>query len=130
MNVAEVFEFMNRRSRAVLATAGENGQPQAALMGFASDAEIGNCFRHGEEFAQVSKIENQCARGVGDRLHDGSDSAIRGRRRGMGRAAPAKYKQPYFAKFPEGLAGKLAGDHRFCGASEVGAVPRYHPPTE
>jgi hypothetical protein len=32
MNVEEVFQFMNGESLAVLATATENGQPEAALM--------------------------------------------------------------------------------------------------
>lgn len=40
MNVDEVFSFMNRESLAVLATVGENGQPEAALMGFAVTPEL------------------------------------------------------------------------------------------
>jgi general stress protein 26 len=35
MNVEEVLQFMNGESLAVLATTTENGQPEAALMGFA-----------------------------------------------------------------------------------------------
>ena len=40
MDVEEVFQFMNRESLAVLATVGDNGQPQAALMGFAVTREL------------------------------------------------------------------------------------------
>jgi len=40
MDVEEVFQFMNRESSAVLATVGDNGQPQAALMGFAVTREL------------------------------------------------------------------------------------------
>lgn len=40
MNVDEVFQFMNRESLAVLATVAENGQPKAALMGFAVTPEL------------------------------------------------------------------------------------------
>jgi len=40
MNVDEVFQFMNRESLAVLATAAVNGQPEAALMGFAVTPEL------------------------------------------------------------------------------------------
>ena len=35
MNVEEVFQFLNGESLAVLATVAENGQPEAAVMGFA-----------------------------------------------------------------------------------------------
>lgn len=40
MDVEEVFQFMNRESLAVLATVADNGQPQAALMGFAVTCEL------------------------------------------------------------------------------------------
>ena len=40
MDIGEVFQFMNRESLAVLATVGDNGQPQAALMGFAVTREL------------------------------------------------------------------------------------------
>ena len=40
MDVEEVFQFMNGESLAVLATVGDNGQPQAALMGFAVTREL------------------------------------------------------------------------------------------
>lgn len=40
MDVEEVFQFLNRESLAVLATVGDNGQPQAALMGFAVTREL------------------------------------------------------------------------------------------
>jgi general stress protein 26 len=40
MNVDEVFQFMNCETLAVLATVAENGQPEAALMGFAVTPEL------------------------------------------------------------------------------------------
>ncbi|HKD72037.1 MAG TPA: pyridoxamine 5'-phosphate oxidase family protein [Candidatus Acidoferrum sp.] len=40
MDVEEVFQFMNRESLAVLATVGDNGQPQATVMGFAVTREL------------------------------------------------------------------------------------------
>jgi len=40
MDVEEVFQFMNRESLAVLATVGDNGQPQAAVMGFPVTREL------------------------------------------------------------------------------------------
>jgi hypothetical protein len=55
MNVQEVYEFTNKERLAVLSTVTDTGQPQSALLGMAV-TQLGNYFRHGEEFAKISQL--------------------------------------------------------------------------
>jgi general stress protein 26 len=102
MNVEEVYRFMNQQSLAVLATAGENGQPEAALMGFAVTPELEIIFdtvNSSRKYPNLKKnprvawvigcitevtvqYEGIAEELVGDDL--------------------AKYKKTYFAKFTDG----------------------------
>ena len=104
MDVDEVFQFMNSERLAVLATAGENGQPEAALMGFAVTPELEIIFdtvRSSRKYPNLKKNPRVawvigCTtevtvqyEGIAEEL-EGTEMAI--------------YKKPYFAKFPDGPA--------------------------
>lgn len=104
MNVDEVFQFMNHESLAVLATVGENEQPEAALMGFAVTPALEIIFdtvKSSRKYPNLKKNPRVawvigCTtevtvqyEGIAEEL--GGDELV-------------KYKRPYFAKFPEGPA--------------------------
>lgn len=76
MNVEEVFQFMNGESLAVLATATENGQPEAALMGFAVTPGLEIIFDTVKSSRKSPNLKEESARGMVDRLHDGSNGAV------------------------------------------------------
>ena len=104
LNVEEVFEFMKNERLAVLATVAENGNPEAALMGFAVTPDLEIVFdtvKTSRKYPNLKKnprvawvigctteITVQCE-GIAEELA-GDDLA--------------KYKKTYFAAFPEGPA--------------------------
>lgn len=104
MNVEEVFEFMNRESLAVLATVSEGGQPEAALMGFAVTPDLEIIFdtvKSSRKYPNLKK-NPRVAWVIGCTTeitvqYEGIAEELQG-------AELAKYKQPYFAKFPDGPA--------------------------
>jgi len=104
MNVSEVFEFMNRESLAVLATVGENGQPEAALMGFAVTPELEIIFdtvKSSRKYPNLKK-NPRVAWVVGCTTevtvqYEGIAEELEG-------GELAKYQKTYFAKFPDGPA--------------------------
>src|SRR5215469_11584811 len=86
MDVAEVFQFMNRESLAALTTVGDNGQPQAAVMGFAVTREreiIFGTVKTSRKYAN-SKKNPRVAWVIGCTTE------------------VARYQQTYFAKFTDG----------------------------
>ena len=104
MDVDEVFQFMNSERLAVLATAGENGQPEAALMGFAVTPELDIIFdtvRSSRKYPNLKKNPRVawvigCTTEVTVQ-YEGIAEELEG-------TEMAKYKKPYFAKFPDGPA--------------------------
>ena len=102
MNVDEVFQFMNSERLAVLATAGENGQPEAALMGFAVTPELEIIFdtvRSSRKYPNLKKNPRVawvigCTTEVTVQ-YEGIAEELEGEEL-------ARYKQRYFAKFPDG----------------------------
>jgi len=104
MNVDEVFQFMNRESLAVLGTVAENGQPEAALMGFAVTPELEIVFdtvKSSRKYPNLKK-NPRVAWVVGCTTevtvqYEGIAEELEGEQL-------AKYKRPYFAKFPDGPA--------------------------
>jgi len=104
MNVEEVFQFMDGERLAVLATVGEDGRPEAALMGFAVTPELEIIFDTVRSSRKYPNLKNNprvawvigCTtevtvqyEGVADEL-EGEELA--------------KCKKTYFAKFPDGPA--------------------------
>ena len=102
MNVDEVFQFMNSEHLAVLATTGENGQPEAALMGFAVTPELEIIFdtvRSSRKYPNLKKNPRVawvigCTTEVTVQ-YEGIAEELEGEEL-------ARYKKPYFAKFPDG----------------------------
>jgi len=102
MDVAEVFQFMNRESLAALTTVGDNGQPQAAVMGFAVTREreiIFGTVKTSRKYAN-SKKNPRVAWVIGCTTevavqHEGSA-------RELEEEELARYQQTYFAKFTDG----------------------------
>jgi general stress protein 26 len=102
MNVEEVYQFMNRERLAVLATAGENGQLEAALMGFAVTPELEIIF----DTLQTSRKYPNLKKNPRVAWVIGCTTEITVQYEGMARelSGPelAKYKKVYFAAFPDG----------------------------
>ena len=102
MDVEGVFQFMNRESLAVLATVGDNGQPQAALMGFAVTRELEIIFdtvKTSRKYPNLKKNPRVawvigCITEVTVQ-YEGSAQELEGEEL-------AKYQQTYFAKFTDG----------------------------
>jgi general stress protein 26 len=102
MDIGEVFQFMNRESLAVLATVGDNGQPQAALMGFAVTRELEIIFdtvKTSRKYPNLKKNPRVawvigCTTEVTVQ-YEGSARELEGEEL-------AKYQQTYFAKFTDG----------------------------
>jgi len=104
MNVEEVFEFMNRESLAVLATVGENGHPEAALMGFAVTPELEIIFdtvKSSRKYPNLKKNARVawvigCTTEVTVQ-YEGIAEELEGEEL-------ANYQKTYFAKFADGRA--------------------------
>ena len=102
MDVEGVFQFMNRESLAVLATVGDKGQPQAALMGFAVTRELEIIFdtlKTSRKYPSLKKNPRVawvigCTTEVTVQ-YEGSAQELEGEEL-------AKYQQTYFAKFTDG----------------------------
>lgn len=104
MNVDKEFQFMNRESLAVLATVAENGQPEAALVGFAVTPELEIIFdtvRSSRKYPNLKKNPRvACVIGGTAEVtvqYEGIAEELEGEQL-------PKYKGPYFAKFPDGPA--------------------------
>jgi len=104
VNVDEVFQFMNRERLAVLATADDKGQPEAALMGFAVTPELEIIFdtvKTSRKYPNL-KANPRVAWVIGCTTeitiqYEGIAEELEGERL-------AKYKKVYFAAFPDGPA--------------------------
>jgi general stress protein 26 len=104
MNVGEVFQFMNGESLAVLATVAENGQPEAALMGFAVTPELEIIFDTVNSSRKYPNLKRNprvawvvgCTTEVTVQ-YEGIAEELEG-------GQLVRYKRPYFAKFPDGPA--------------------------
>jgi len=104
VNVDEVFQFMNRERLAVLATADDKGQPEAALMGFAVTPELEIIFdtvKTSRKYPNL-KANPRVAWVIGCTTeitiqYEGIAEEFEGERL-------AKYKKVYFAAFPDGPA--------------------------
>lgn len=104
MNVEEVFQFLNGESLAVLATAADNGQPEAALMGFAVTPELEIIFdtlRTSRKYPNLKK--NPCVAWV-----IGGTTEVSVQYEGLAQELEGeeatKYQKTYFAKFTDGPA--------------------------
>jgi general stress protein 26 len=102
MNVDEVFQLMNSESLAVLATSGENAQPEGALMGFAVTPALETIF----DTVRSSRKYPNLKKNPGVALVIGCTSEVTVQYEGIAEELQgeelAKYKRPYFAKFPDG----------------------------
>jgi general stress protein 26 len=104
MNVEEVFHFMNGESLAVLATASEDGRPEAALMGFAVTPDLEIIFDTVKSSRKYPNLKKNpvvawvigCTTEVTVQ-YEGLAEELRGEEL-------AKYKKTYFAKFTDGPA--------------------------
>ena len=104
MNVEEVFQFMNCERLAVLATASEDGRPEAALMGFAVTPNLEIIFdtvKSSRKYPNLKK--NPVVAWV-----IGCTTETTVQYEGMAEELEgedlAKYEKTYFAKFPDGPA--------------------------
>ena len=104
MNVNEAYEFMKKESLAVLATASEDGHPEAALMGFAVTAQLEIIF----DTVKSSRKYPNLKRNPRVAWVVGCTTEITVQYEGMAEELEgeelAKYKKIYFAKFPDGPA--------------------------
>jgi len=104
MNVEEVFGFMNRESLAVLATAADTGQPEAALMGFAVNRELEIIF----DTVKTSRKYPNLKRNPRVAWVIGCTTEVTVQYEGLAQELEgpelAKYQQTYFAKFTDGPA--------------------------
>lgn len=104
MNVDEVFQFMNKERLAVLATAGETGQPEAALMGFAVTPELEIIF----DTVKSSRKYPNLKRNPRVAWVIGCTTEVTVQYEGIAQELEgeelAKYKKTYFAAFPDGPA--------------------------
>lgn len=103
MNLEEVYTFMNGERLAVLATTNE-GQPEAALMGFAVTPELEIVFDTVKDSRKYPNLEknHRVAWVIGCTTettvqYEGEAEELQG-------DALAKYKKVYFAKFTDGPA--------------------------
>jgi general stress protein 26 len=102
MNVEDVFRFMDGERLAVLATVSENGQPEAALMGFAVTPGLEIVFdtvKSSRKYPNLKKNPRVawvigCTTEVTVQ-YEGVAEELSG-------AQLAEYKKTYFAKFPDG----------------------------
>jgi general stress protein 26 len=102
VNIEEVYRFMNRERLAVLATIGENGQPEAALMGFAVTPELEIIFDTVRTSRKYPNLKNNprtawvigCTSEVTVQ-YEGIAQELEGEEL-------ANYKKTYFAAFPDG----------------------------
>lgn len=104
MDVEEVFRFMNRERLGVLATVGEGGRPEAALMGIAVTPELEIIFdtvKSSRKYPNLKK-NPRVAWVVGCKTevtvqYEGEAEELEGEEL-------VKYKKTYFAQFPDGPA--------------------------
>ena len=99
MDIGEVFQFMNRESFAVLATVGDNGQPQATVMGLAVTRELEivcDTARLRAKYAN-SKKNPRVAWVIGCTTEVAAQ--YEGSAREFEEEELARYQQTYFAKF-------------------------------
>jgi general stress protein 26 len=104
VNVEEVFQFMNRERLATLATVDAQGRPEAALMGFAATSELEIVFDTVKTSRKYPNLKTNARvawvigcttevtvqyEGIAEEL-DGEELA--------------RYKETYFAAFPDGPA--------------------------
>lgn len=102
MNVEETFRFMAGERLGVLATVGEGGRPEAALMGFAVTPELEIIFdtvKSSRKYPNLKKNPHVawvvgCTTEVSVQ-YEGEAEELEGE-------ALAKYKKIYFAKFTDG----------------------------
>jgi general stress protein 26 len=104
MNVEEVFQFINRERLAVLATAREDGRPEAALLGFAATPELEIVFdtvKSSRKYPILKK--NPAVAWV-----IGCTTEVTVQYEGVAEELEGeeleKYKKTYFAAFPDGPA--------------------------
>lgn len=104
MNVEEVFRFMKNERLAVLATVGEDGKPEAALMGFAVTPELEIIFDTVKSSRKYPNLKKNppVAWVIGCTTemtvqYEGVAKELEGEEL-------ARYKKIYFATFPDGPA--------------------------
>lgn len=104
MNLDEVYEFLKSERLAVLATADENGRPEAALMGFAVSPELEIVFdtvKSSRKYPNLKKNPRVawvigCSTEITVQ-YEGVAEELEG-------DALARYKRIYFEVFPDGPA--------------------------
>lgn len=104
LNVKEVFQFMNNERLAVLATASENGSPEAALMGFAVTPELEIVFdtvKTSRKYPNLKK-NPRVAWVIGCTTE--TTVQYEGIADELAAEDLAKYKKTYFGAFPDGPA--------------------------
>lgn len=102
MNVEETFRFMAGERLGVLATVGEGGRPEAALMGFAVTPELEIIFdtlKSSRKYPNLKKNPHVawvvgCTTEVSVQYEGEAEE--------LERETLAKYKKIYFAKFTDG----------------------------
>jgi len=105
MNVGEVYQFMKSERLAVLATAKEDGRPEAALMGFAVTPQLEIIFdtvKSSRKYPNLNKNPRVA-------LVIGCTTEITVQYEGIAQELQseeelAKYKKTYFEAFPDGPA--------------------------
>ena len=104
MNVEEVFQFLNGESLAVLATVAENGQPEAAVMGFAVTRRLEIIF----DTVKTSRKYPNLKKNPRVAWVIGCTSEVTVQYEGLAQELEGeeltKYRQTYFAKFADGPA--------------------------
>jgi general stress protein 26 len=104
MNVAEVFEFMNREGLMVLATVAENGGPEAALLGFAVTPELEIVFDTVKSARKYPNLKKNPRVAIVVGLTTEVTVQYEGVAEELSDKVLAKYQKTYFAKFADGPA--------------------------
>jgi len=101
----ELFQFIERHRLAVLATVSAEGAPEAALVGIAVTSELEIHFRHP---CRPRARRRSCKRTHAPRSWSDAPKRSRCSMKGIAQELTgddlAKYKQTYFAAFPDGPA--------------------------
>jgi uncharacterized pyridoxamine 5'-phosphate oxidase family protein len=104
MNVEEVYRFMDGERFGVLATAGEDNRPEAALMGFAVTPELEVIF----DTVNISRKYPNLKKNPRVAWVIGCTTEVTVQYEGVAQELEgeelAKYKKTYFTKFPDGPA--------------------------
>lgn len=102
MNLNEVFKFLDSEKLGVLATVGEDGAPEAALMGVVATPELELIFDTVKSSRKYPNLKNNPRAAFVIGCSTEVTVQYEGIAEELARESLAKYKKIYFAKFTDG----------------------------